>query len=448
VCGSRRRRAAACDLAFVRIKRGRRDLEKKKHVIIGCGTAALAALKQMRKTSSEDEVKLVTMESHLPYSPTSLPYLISGKIKESEIPMVSDDFFDRMKAVWVRGKRVEHLDPGKREILYDSHERESYDSLLIATGSEPVLPPIPGLKSEQVLQMRTLDHARDLMKKMKGTQTVIILGAGLIGMHVAECLAEHDVQVKVVEILPHILPAYFDKDASGIIQRVLEKHGVSFFAGRRAVEVAWNKHSVEVSLEGEEHLQADLLLVATGVRPRTAFLNGSGLKINDGVLVDSEMRTNVASVFAAGDVAEARSFLTGEHGLNPILPNAAEQGQVAGSNMVGEKKEYKGWLPMNTFNFFGHRAASVGKTVPAKGDEVLLEEDHKNETYRKIICRQDRLLGATFLDTDVDAGVFQYLIRGKVEIGAHKEMLIRQPREVSLWLMREAEKKQTISIEE
>ncbi|HUJ89081.1 MAG TPA: FAD-dependent oxidoreductase [Syntrophorhabdales bacterium] len=423
-------------------------MEKKKHVIIGCGTAALAALKQMRKKNAEDDIKLVTMEPHLPYSPTSLPYLISGKIKESEISMVMEDFFDRMKAVWIRGKRVERLDAEKREILYDSHERESYDSLLIATGSEPLFPSIPGLNNEQVLQLRTLDHARELMARMKGSQTAIILGAGLIGMHVAECLAEHGIRVQVVEMLPHILPAYFDRDASGMIQRVLEKHGVTFFTGRRATEVAWKKRSVEVLLENGERLRADLLLVATGVKPRTSFLNGSGIKINDGILVDSEMRTSLQHIFAAGDVASAKSFLTGEHGLNPILPNAAEQGKIAGSNMIGEKKEYEGWLPMNTFNFFGHRAVSVGKSAPAEGDEVVLQEGDGAQAYKKIICRDDRLLGATFLGTDVDAGVFQYLIRKRVEIGSYKERLIEAPREASLWLMREAEKKETISIEE
>jgi phenylglyoxylate dehydrogenase epsilon subunit len=423
-------------------------LEKKKHVIIGCGTAALAALKQMRKVNAEDEIKLVTMEPHLPYSPTSLPYLISGRITESEISMVMEDFFDRMKAVWVRGKRVERLDTEKGEILYDSHEWESFDSLLIATGSEPLFPSIPGLNNEQVLQLRTLDHARELMTKMKGSQTAIILGAGLIGMHVAECLAERGIRVQVVEMLPRILPAYFDKDASGIIQRVLEKHGVTFFTGRRATEVAWKKRSVEVLLEDGERLQADLLLVATGVKPRTAFLKESGIKINGGVLVDSEMRTSLQHVFAAGDVASAKSFLTGEHGLNPILPNAAEQGKIAGSNMAGEKKEYEGWLPMNTFNFFGHRAVSVGKAAPAEGDEAVVEEDDSTQTYKKIIYRDGRLQGATFLDTDVDAGVFQYLIRRRVEIGPHKERLIKAPREASLWLMREAEKRETISIEE
>ena len=423
-------------------------MEKKKHVIIGCGTAALAALKEMRKVNAEDEIKLVTMEPHLPYSPTSLPYLISGKIKETEISMVMDDFFDRMKAVWIRDKRVGRLDTEKEEILYDSHERESYDSLLIATGSEPLFPSIPGLNNEQVLQLRTLDHARELMAKMKGTQTAIILGAGLIGMHVAECLAEHGIRVQVVEMLPHILPAYFDKDASGMIQHVLEKHGVTFFTGRRATEVAWKKRSVEILLEDGERLQADLLLVATGVKPRIAFLNGSGVKINDGILVDSEMRTNVVNVFAAGDVAAAKSFLTGEHGLNPILPNAAEQGKIAGSNMAGQKKEYEGWLPMNTFSFFGHRAVSVGKQAPAEGDEVVVGEDDSAGAYKKIIYRDGRLLGAAFLDTDVEAGVFQYLIRRRVDIGSFKERLIQAPREASLWLMREAEKKETISIEE
>jgi NAD(P)H-nitrite reductase large subunit len=103
---------------------------------------------------------------------------------------------------------------------------------------------------------------------------------------------------------------------------------------------------------------------------------------------------------------------------------------------------------MNTFNFFGHRAVSVGKSVPAEGDEVVLKEGDGAQAYKKIICRDDRLLGATFLGTDVDAGVFQYLIRKRVEIGSYKERLIEAPREASLWLMREAEKKETISIEE
>jgi len=422
-------------------------LNKKKILIVGCGTAALAALKQIRKINSQAEVRLVSMESHLPYSPTSLPYVISGRMKEAEIAMATEDFFKKMDAELLRGKKVERVNTAEGTVLIDSGETESYDALLIATGSEPVMPQIPGLDRGQALVLRTLDQARDLAARMRGSKTAIVLGAGLIGMHVAQCLAEKGVQVKVVEMLTSILPAYFDKDASSMIQRELAGHGITFFTGRKAAKVTWKKNGVEIKLEGGEALEADLLLVATGVAPRIAFLQGSGIEMNGGIKVDSRMRTSVTNVFAAGDVASAKGFLTGEHGVNAILPNAAEQGKIAGSNMAGMVMEYEGWLPMNAFKFFGHLAVSVGKASPSAGDEVLAETRGENG-YRRLICNNGLLLGATFIDTDVNTGVFQYLIRKRVDVGPHKEMLLRAPRETSLWLMQDAERKATISLEE
>lgn len=404
----------------------------------------------MRKIDSQDEVKLITMEPFPPYSPTSLPYLISGRIKEAEITMVSDDYFHQMKAELVRGKRVEQIDIGKEEIIYDSKKREPYDSLLIATGSEPVLPPIPGLNDQQALHLRTLDDAKKLMAKIEGAQSVIILGAGLIGMHMAECLAVRGMKVMVVEMLPQILPAYFDGEASRMIQSVLEGHGVVFFTNHRASEVGWQNSGAEVLLEGGEVIMADLLIIATGVKPRVTFLEGSGIKIHEGILVDGEMRTNISNVFAAGDVAEAKNFLTGEKGLNPILPNAVEQGKIAGSNMAGKQVEveYEGWLSMNTFNYFDHVAISVGKPNPSHGDQIRVEQDVNRCIYKKIIYRDARLLGATFLDTDLHSGVLQYLIKKRVEIRGYEEELMKMPGEISLWLMYEAEKREAESLED
>jgi len=362
--------------------------------------------------------------------------------------MVMGHYFDQMKAELVRGKRVEHIDIERREIIYDSRERDSYDSLLIATGSEPALPPIPGLNNKQALQLRTLDDAKQLKSKMKGTRTAIILGAGLIGMHIAECLAERGVKVMVVEMLPQILQAYFDQDASRMIQGFLEKHGVIFLPNHRAIEVAWGKREVHVSLEGGEGLKGDLLFIATGVNPRVSFLNGSKIKINEGILVDSEMKTNVPNVFAAGDVAETKNFLTGKNGLSPILPSAVEQGKIAGMNMAGRNVEYEGWLPMNTFNYFGHHAISVGKPNPSNGDEMRIEKAEDKGLYKKIIYKDGRLLGATFLNVDLHSGVFQYLIRKRVDICGHEERIIKMPGESSLWLMHEAEKRETEALED
>lgn len=423
-------------------------MEKKKHLIIGCGTAALAALKQIRKATLSDEVKLVTMEPCLPYSPTSLPYLISGRIKESDMPLVTEAFFDEMRAEFLRGRSVSRIDTGKGEVTYDCGEREAYDTLLIATGSEPALPPIPGLDDSRVLQLRTLSDAKEVMAGIEGNKTAIILGAGLIGMHAAQSFQEKQVKARVVETLSRVLPAYFDAEASAIIRRVCERHGVEFFTDRRATGVSWKGKGVEVSLSGGEVIAADLLLVATGVRPRTSFLVGSGIAVDGGILVDSEMRTNIPNVFAAGDVACAKGFLTGSNGLNPILPNAAEQGKIAGSTMAGKKAVYDGWLPMNTFTFFGHLALSVGKAMPAGGDEVLAIKDDPEGTYRRLIVKDGRLLGAAFVDTDLNGGVIQYLIRKRVNIGACTESLARSPRETSLRLMREAENRETLSMEE
>jgi phenylglyoxylate dehydrogenase epsilon subunit len=423
-------------------------LEKKKHIIIGSGTAALTALKQIRKTNLEDDVKLVTKEPYLPYSPTSLPYIIAGRIKESEIPLATEAFFDEMKAQLVRGKSVKSIDTDKNEVVYDSGERESYDTLLIATGSEPVLPLIPGLEEDMALQLRTLDDAKGVLARIAESKTAIILGAGLIGMHVAQCLAEKGAKVSVVEMLPQILPAYFDSDAATAIRYVLEQKGITFYTSQKASKVARKGKGIEVSLEAGETLQADMLLVATGVKPRTSFLAGSGIEVNGGIVVDDEMRTSVPNVFAAGDVAAAKGFLTGEKGINPILPNAAEQGKIAGSSMAGQKMEYQGWLPMNTFSFFGHLALSVGKAMPSDGEQVLVEKGVDKRGYRKIICKDGKLVGAAFVDTELNGGVIQYLIKKRVDISEHTKNLVRSPRETSLWLMREAENRETISMEE
>lgn len=187
-------------------------MKKRRVVIIGCGTAALSALTQMRKTNCDDEVTLISMEPRLPYSPATLPYVISGRVEETKIALVDDDFFDRMKARWITGKRVERIDTAKNEVIYDSGGSESYDALLIATGSEPVLPPVPGINDVPLFQLRTLDDARALMAKMKGSRTAVVLGGGLIGIHIAECLAEKGIKVTVMEMAPCILPAYCDPE--------------------------------------------------------------------------------------------------------------------------------------------------------------------------------------------------------------------------------------------
>ncbi|MBW2207213.1 MAG: NAD(P)/FAD-dependent oxidoreductase [Deltaproteobacteria bacterium] len=414
-------------------------MSKKRHLIVGCGAAALSALKQIRKLGSDDEVQLVTMEDYLPYSPMSLPYLVSGRRKEEEITIADNDFFKKMNATLTRGRCVTKIDPGTKKVMYDDGESDSYDTLLIASGSEPILQ--PALTAAKISGFHVMDDYVPL-KEHKDNIKTTILGAGFVGMELAVSLAERGHEITVIAPRERILRLYFDKDLDDIIIGLFAKHGIRINRQWGEVsEVRNDNRSFEIFFESGQKTDADLVIAATGVRPRVSFLNGSGIRINEGVVVDRRMETSIPGVFAAGDVAEAANYLTGKDGLSLIRPSAVEQGKVAGSNMIGKEARYDGWLSMNAFNFFGHFACSIGEFMGTREDDILVQKDEKNRHYGKIVCRDGRLVGANFFNMDIDGGVLQYLIRNRIDVGPQKKLLLEKPKEAGLWFMHEAERK-------
>jgi phenylglyoxylate dehydrogenase epsilon subunit len=420
-------------------------LPKKKHLIIGSGAAGLSALKQMRRLGSDDEVKLVSMESHLPYSPMSLPYLVSGRRKKSDICMADEHFLHKMQATLIRNRGVEKLDSRQSRVIYDNGESEAYDTLLVATGSDPVIQPV--LKEAGVAGFHIMD---DYMRvnALGDNSRITILGAGFVGMELAVSLAEIGHHIRVIAPRERILRHYFDPEMDDLIIKLFAEHGIP-------VELNWGEVTdvkkedicFEATFECGKKVVTDFILAATGVAPRLSLLNGSSIKVNKGIVVDRRMTTNVSNIFAAGDVAESRNFLTGENGLSLIWPSAVEQGKIAGSNMMGAEAAYNGWLSMNAFNFMGHMALSIGQFMALEGDETFSEKDAGQRSYRKLVYRNDNLVGANFFNVDVDGGAIQYLIRNRIGIGSYKELLLKNPKEGSLWLMTKSEMETTLSLE-
>lgn len=422
-------------------------MPKQKHLIIGCGSAALSALKQIRGLGSEDQVKLVTMENTAPYSPMSLPYLLSGSKEESEIYLTDNDFFDKMNATLVLGTRVVKVVPQEKEVIYHNGERENYDRLLIASGSEPVIPAIKGLDGETFMGFHTLEDYHQLVKRLNHEKGVVVLGAGYVGMEVAEALSERGHQVTVLEKEKGVLPLSFDRVVGDYVSGIYKEKGIAIYTDTEVREIRKARDGLDIICTDGGTIQGDLMVTCVGVTSRISMLEGSGIKTNRGILVDHKMASNIDGIFAAGDVAESPSFLRGENGPSPILPSAVAQGKIAGSNMIGEEAFYDGWLPMNVYNFFGHLAMSLGDFDHSQGDEVLTEKDDDKKEFRKIVFRDNRLVGANFFNIELDGGVLQYLIRNKVHMGSHKKALLERPKEVSLWLMHEAEKRGTTPLE-
>ena len=418
-------------------------MPKRKHLIVGSGSAGLSAAEEIRRINGEDEIKLVSAEDYPPYSPTALPYLLSGRIDEVGLPLKKDDYFDSINATLLRDKEVVRLSPEAKEVVYKDGQREAYDTLLIASGSEAMKLDIKGLDKVDFLTFHTMRDYKLLKQQLGSKKDVAIYGGGLVAIELAVALLGMGHPVKLM-VRSRILRRYFDAEAAEMIKGILTSKGAQTYEGHTVEEVRGNAGQIELTLSNGTTLDAAVLVIALGVTPAISFLSGTDIKTGDGVLVDRRMKTNKKDIYAAGDVAEAPDFFTGQKGMNQILWTAVEEGKIAGSNMAGVKAEYKGWVSSNIYNLFGSTAFSAGLSIPARdnGYEVLTEKDDKKPLYKKLVYANDRLVGGMFINVDLDPGVILYLIEKKVDIAAHKQLLFEQPREISRWLMLETEQRE------
>lgn len=412
-------------------------MSESKYLIIGSSHAGLSALEAIRLRDPDGPVTLITREGHLPYSPTVLPYLLSGLADPGRISLREETDLAQAGVRFQRGAEVVGLDPGARQVHLATGESLGYEKLLLATGAAPATPPIKGLESIPHYTLRTLDDAQRLLTAMQEARSALVLGAGLIGMHAAQSMAEAGLSVTVIEALPRVLPAYCDEEAAAVLHRAFETGGVRILTDCKVLEAGVTDGRWLVTVSRGEELAADLLLVAAGVRPRISFLEGSGLTLEQGIVVDAYMRTNVEGVWAAGDAALGPAFFGSGRRFNGTLPGAVEQGLVAGTDMAGdsELEPYPGGMPMNTFAFFGHRGFSAGQVLVSGGEDLEIQVFRGEAQYRKLVFSDDILVGVSVLDCPLDPGVFYQLIRRKVALGDMKPRLVADPANTAHLLM-------------
>ena len=412
------------------------------YLIAGSSHAALEALAAIRVMDPRAGAALVTRDRHLPYSPTILPYVVSGQSHPDSIALRDEAYFADHDVAFVRGAAVASVDARRNTVELTTGDEWHYDKLLLATGATPAVPPVPGLDEVPYYVLRTLDDALGLRRAIADARTAVVLGAGLVGTHAAENLAHAGLEVALVEKEPQMLPGYFAEPASDLIAGAFAGRGVRLCLGRTVVEAARGNGSgaVVVRLDDGTEIVADLLLVATGVRPVVDYLAGSGIEVEDGILVDDAMRTNIDNVWAAGDVAQARDFYGTGKVVTGILPDAVEQGRIAGMAMVDDpaRRPYPGGVPLNTYTFFGRQAISVGigaAGAPAADWEVVEAFEPDAGRHQKIVLRDDRLIGISAVGRALDPGIMWQLILRRTDLGSVKEAFVARPLETGRALM-------------
>jgi len=402
---------------------------KNKYTIIGNSAAAVGAVESIRQVDGESGITVIAWEPHHTYSRPLISYWLGGEVDDERMPYRSADFYEKNDVETMLGVKVTSVDPESRILTTDDGREIPFDKLLIATGGTPIVPPdVGGANAEGVFTFTTWEDARtiDAYIEQYGVQNALVVGAGLIGLKSTEALATRDISVTVVELADRVLSATFDKTASRLAQEAMEKAGVHAICENTVSSIQQEDGRVRgATLRDGTELDVDLVLFAIGVRPNTALVRDSNIQVDRGILVDDQMETSVAGIYAAGDVAQARQLLSEERRTLPILPTAYRQGSVAGSNMAGEIRTYEGGVPMNSVDVFGLPTISVGMTNPDREDaECITRHDEDEGTYKKLVLQNDRIVGAIFIGDIERAGIFTGLIKEKVDVADFKDVLL------------------------
>jgi NAD(P)H-nitrite reductase large subunit len=369
---------------------------------------------------------MIGSEDVPPYSRMAIPYLLMGNIDESGTYLRKDvGHFEKLNIDQVRGKATA-IDIKAKKIELDG-KSISFDKLLIATGSVPVQPPIPGIDLPGVHPCWTLEDARAIALLAKPGSRVLQMGAGFIGCIILEALASRKVELTVVEMGDRMVPRMMTAVAGGMIKKWVQEQGVQVYTDTKVEAITKSGSGLAVKLSNGKLIEVDLVISATGVRPNIAYLKASGLELNTGILVNNLMQTSHPDIYAAGDVTESIDFSTGERIVNAIQPNAAEQARIAAISMTGGDAQSLGALQINVLDTLGLISSSFGLWSGAKGGDHVELVDPENYKYLRLEFLGDILVGATCVGSTENIGVLRGLIQGKIALGDWKDTLMGDP---------------------
>jgi NAD(P)H-nitrite reductase large subunit len=404
-----------------------------RHLIIGGGPAAINAIETIRDfDGGRSQITLVSDEPA--YSRMVLPYYLANQIPEQQVYTADDAYYAALKVDRRIGPRVSRIDPAAKTATLADGTALPFDDLLIATGSSPTVLPIPGADLPGVYPLWTLAHTEAVLQAAQGKARpeVLFIGAGFIGFIVLNAMHKRGWKLHVVEIAGHVLPRMLDADSAGLVEAWLKAKGVTLHLGTTVQNIAAVNGRKRVTLANGTAVDADIVIVATGIRPNTDLVAGSGIGVDQGIVVNERMQTNFPFIYAAGDVAQGPDLLGDRPAVHAIQPTAVDHGRVAGANMAGQDVRYPGSLLMNILDACGLQCASFGRWNEQSAEAMTIRNPDR-PIYRRLLWTGDQITGAVFVGpaNDLgmlnDVGMVKGLMQTRTALGAWKEFLRANP---------------------
>ena len=381
-----------------------------RYVVLGSSAAGVNGVRELRKLDKDCEIVLISKDKAI-YSRCILHQYLSGQRDLKKLCFVEDDFAKRYRVNWIRGKAVTGLDRQEKYVILEGGEKVSYDKLLIATGSHSFIPPIKNLReAKNAIGFRNIDDIDVLKEVAKTCRHIIVMGSGLVGIDCTTGFLELGVKVTLVDMAGWLLNKQLDEEAADTYKKAFADRGIAQYYGVGVSEVVLDEdHNItEAVLTDGTRLPCDFMVLTAGVRSNVDFLENTGIALSRfGLVYDATGKTSDDDIYGAGDVS----------GTSPIWPVAVKEGMIAASNMAGVPRKMTDFFASkSTMNFLGIASMSLGDVNLTEEDGYQIETRKTADTYKKIIHKDGKIVGALLQGDLAYGGVLQQLIARNIDV--------------------------------
>ncbi len=407
--------------------------DRTEYLLLGNSTAAVAAIEAIRGLDPDSPIVLISRERWHTYSRPLISHLLAGELNPEQLHFRPKSFYQDNGVKALLGIAAAKIVPSSRTVVTDDGTEHRFEKLLIATGGKPIMPPIEGIGAKGVFTFTSWDDADAVdgyIRHHAGGKTLpraVVIGGGLIGMKALEALRARGLEVLLVEREERILPLSLDRQGSRLVEQAVWKAGADIQCGVTVERIVSDSSGcvTGVTLKTGREAPCELVIIAAGVAPAVNLARNTPIKIDKGIIIDDRCMTSEPGIYAAGDAAQAVDFISGISRPIPIFCNAARQGRVAGANMAGGDAMLTNTCALNSVEICGMPTISAGlSTASGDGFDVLEKLDATAQTYRRIVLKDKRIIGALFVG-DIDrAGIITGLMREKVDVSAIADELL------------------------
>jgi nitrite reductase (NADH) large subunit len=396
------------------------SLSSERVVVVGNGMAGLTAIQEIiHKKKKNLDIVVFGDEPHPSYNRILLSEALSGKRGFAQLILKPRKWYEENSIRLYTKSRVTEVDPKKQRIYTENGFSSSYDKLLIATGSLPFIPPIKGTKKKGVFTYRTIEDAWGMMERARYLKKAVVIGGGLLGLEAAKALKDNGMEVTVVHLLDRLMEQQLDYTAASLLKTQLERMGIRVLLERVTEEILGNGCVTGVRFRGGETLEADLVLICTGIRPNVELAKQAGLMVNKGIVVNDYLETSTQNIYGIGECIEHRGRTYGL--FDPII----EQARVVADSIAGSGElTYEGSLISAVLKVAGINLVSIGNFLGGERCEEVTYTDPEFGLYKKVVLENNRVVGAILMGDTTDYRRLFKLIQEGTEIAGRRQTIL------------------------